>query len=70
MDFRLAHLQYPWPILKDKVKVMHFSTENVLEMVKEVANIAIAIKSEDACKGFRLVHLHLTLSYTQRSKSW
>ena len=43
-------------ILKVKVKVMHISTVNILEMVKDMANITIFIKCEDKCKGIRLAH--------------
>ena len=41
---------------------MHISTANILEIVKDMANITIFIKYEDACKDFRLAHERLTLT--------
>ena len=35
---------WPWHILKVKVKVMHFSTVNILEMVNDMVKINIPIK--------------------------
>ena len=35
---------WPWPILKVKVKVMHISTMNSLEMVTDMIEITIAIQ--------------------------
>ena len=59
----------PWLILNIKVKVVRISTSIILEMVQDVANKHIAVRYEDACKGFRSAHWHLTLTNTQRSKS-
>ena len=41
---------------KVKIKLMHISTANSFEIVKDKANIIIVIKYEDTCKGFRLAH--------------
>ena len=35
---------WQWPILKVKVKIMHFLTVNILQTVTNKANIAIAKK--------------------------
>ena len=35
---------WPWSILKFKIKVMHISIVNVLQMVADLANVAIGNK--------------------------
>ena len=34
---------------KGQVEVMHISTANILEMVKDMVNITISVKYKDAC---------------------
>ena len=47
MSFRLAYLYLTWPILM--VKVIHILTVNILQRVKDMGNITIAIKYKITC---------------------
>ena len=44
MGFRIAHLHLTLAILKVKVKTMHISTVNILEIVTDTENVTITIK--------------------------
>ena len=58
MCFRLAYLHLTLAHSKGQgqAKVMHISTENTLDLLKDIANIIIAIKYENAYNGLRLAH--------------
>ena len=47
--------------LKVKVKIMHISTANILELVKDILNVTIAIRVEVM---YDLSTLHLTLTHS------